>query len=262
MRGIGDLVWPVIVAHRGASSTFPENTLSAFDGAVDARADMIELDVRCTLDNALVVRHDSHLSLAGGGSANVHELTLDDIRRSDAGQGHDERSRIPTFDEVLPLLHGRIALDIEIKNIPGDPGYDGGREQAAGQVVKLLDQYGFDGPVLITSFNPEAIARVRDLAPGLATGFLSPRDADLGSTLRMAREHGHGFVLPQADAVEGGGEDFARACHDAGVLVGTWTVDEPGRIRRLYAMGVDAVATNDPGGAVRVRDEARAARQP
>ncbi len=262
MTGIGELVWPVIVAHRGASSTFPENTFAAFDGAVDAGADMIELDVRCTMDNALVVRHDSHVPLARGGSANVHELTLDDIRRNDSDEGHDERTRTPTFDEVLHLLHGRIALDVEIKNIPGDPGYDGGREQAAEQVVKLLDQLGFEGPVLITSFNPVAVARVRDLEPALATGLLSPKDADLGSALRVAQGHGHRFVLPQADAVEAGGEGFVRECHDAGVLVGTWTVDDPRRIARLYAMGVDAVATNDPAAAVPVRDEVRAGRQP
>jgi glycerophosphoryl diester phosphodiesterase len=262
MTGIGELVWPAIIAHRGASSTYPENTLSAFDGAIDAGADMIELDVRCTMDNTLVVRHDSQVPLAGGGSANVHEMTLDDIRRNDAEQAHGERERIPTFDEVLTLLRGRIALDVEIKNIPGDPGFDGGRELAAEQVVMLLDQFDFVGPVLITSFNPVAIARVRDVAPTLPTGFLSPKDADLGGVLEVAREHGHRFVLPQADAVEAGGEAFTQACHDAGVLVGTWTVDDPVRIARLYAMGVAAVATNDPGSAVPVRDAARAARQP
>jgi glycerophosphoryl diester phosphodiesterase len=262
MTGIGELVWPVIVAHRGASSTYPENTLSAFSGAVDAGADMIELDVRCTLDNALVVRHDSHVPVAGGGSANVHELTLDDLRRNDAEAGHDERARIPTLDEVLPELSGRIGLDIEIKNLPGDPGYDGGREQSVEQVVKLLDDLRFAGPVLITSFNPVSIARARELAPQLDTGFLVPKDADRLSTLRAAVAHGHRFVLPQADSVESGGEAFARDCHDAGVLVGTWTVDEPDRIARLLAMGVDAVATNDPAAALPVRDAARDAAQP
>jgi glycerophosphoryl diester phosphodiesterase len=262
MSGIGELVWPVVIAHRGASSSFPENTLSAFDGAVSARADMIEFDVRCTLDNTLVVRHDSHVPLRAGGSAGVHELTLDDLRRNDTDAGRDERSRIPTLDDVLRELSGRIALDIEIKNIPGDPGYDGGREQALEQVVKLLDDLRFNGPVLITSFNAASIGRARELAPHLATGFLTTNDADLGSTLRMAQEHGHRFVLPQADSVEAGGEDFARECHDAGVLVGTWTVDDPGRIARLFAMGVDAVATNDPGGAVPVRDQAREGRHP
>ena len=62
--------------------------------------------------------------------------------------------------------------------------------------------------------------------------------------------------------MEAGGEEFARDCHEAGVLVGTWTVDDPGRIGRLFAMGVDAVATNDPGSAVTIRDRARAPRQP
>ena len=62
--------------------------------------------------------------------------------------------------------------------------------------------------------------------------------------------------------MEAGGEDFVRACQDAGVLVGTWTVDDPDRIARLFAMGVDAVATNDPAAAIPVRDAARAGRQP
>src|SRR5262249_5312850 len=148
-------------------------------------------------------------------------------------------------DEVLPLLTGRIGLDIEIKNSPGDPCYDDGREQAAEQVVKLLDQFSFAGPVLVTSFSPASIGRVRELAPHLPTGLLTTRDAHLGPALAATTADRHAFILPQADAVEAGGEAFTRECREAGVRVGTWTVDDPDRIARLFAIGVDAVATND-----------------
>jgi glycerophosphoryl diester phosphodiesterase len=260
--GIGELVWPVVVAHRGASASLPDNTLGAFEAAVRAGADIVELDVRCTLDNALVVVHDPYLPLSNGHRANVHELTHDDVRRIDAEAGRPPDRRVPTLSEALGVLSARAGVDIEIKNIPGEPGYDGGRERTAEQVVKLLDDIRFDGPVLISSFNPATLARVRERSPSAVTGFLSTASLDPRSALALAVEHGHAFVLPQAEAVESGGRDFTRACRASGIRVGTWTVDEPDRIARFFAMGVDAVATNDPGAAVSPRDAARAAGQP
>lgn len=252
----------MVVAHRGASAFSPENTIASFDAAAAAGADIVELDVRCTIDNTLVVLHDPDVSMPDGGRANVHELTFSDIRRIDAEAGREPDLRIPTLTETLASLSGRAGVDIEIKNIPGEPGYDGGREGIAEQVVKLLDEVTFDGLLLVSSFNPESIARVRERSPSTVTGFLSTASLDPRSALALAVEHGHAFVLPQVEAVEEGGEDFTRACRAAGTRVGTWTVDDPDRIARLFSIGVDAVATNDPAAAILVRDAARAAGQP
>jgi glycerophosphoryl diester phosphodiesterase len=260
--GIGELLWPVVVAHRGASAESPENTIVAFDSAVRAGADIVELDVRCTLDNHLVVLHDPDVAGTTDGTGSVRELSLDAVQCLDASGGSGPRVGVPTLAEALTVLSGRAGVDIEIKNIPGEPGYDSGREVVAEQVVKLLDQFAFDGPVLITSFNPATLGRVRDLSPAAVTGFLSTEALDPRSALALAVDHGHAFVLPQAEAVEAAGAPFVRECRAAGVRVGTWTVDHLDRMARLFAMGVDAVATNDPAAAVPVRDAARAGRQP
>jgi glycerophosphoryl diester phosphodiesterase len=262
ISGIGELVWPVIVAHRGASSSLPDNTIAAFDAAALAGADIVELDVRCTLDNTLVVLHDPTVSIPDGNRANVHELTFADLRGIDAAAGRGPKLRVPTLAEALAAISGRAGVDIEIKNIPGEPGYDGDRERIAEQVVKLLDEIPFDGALLVSSFHPGSIARVRERSPATVTGFLSPAALDPRSALDLAVGQGHAFVLPPADIVEAAGEEFAAACRAAGVRLGTWTVDDPDRIARLFSMGVDAVATNDPAAAIPVRDAARAAGQP
>jgi glycerophosphoryl diester phosphodiesterase len=260
--GIGELVWPVVVAHRGASKVLPENTIAAFEAAVEFGADVVELDVRLTADDQLAVVHDPYILTADGRHEPVHSLTLERVRRLDEARGREERTRIPTLDEALDALSGRAGVDIEIKNLPGEPAYERGRQRIAERVVKLLDEMPFEDPVLISSFNPEAIGRVRELSSGVATGFLFTAALDPRSALALAVGQGHAFVLPQAEAVEAAGEGFVRECRAAGRRIGAWTVDAPARIARLFSLGVDAVATNDPQAAVPIRDAARAGRQP
>src|SRR5262245_4645742 len=100
-------LWPVIVAHRGASATHPVNTLDAFDAAVSAGADLVEFDVRMTSDGVAVVMHDADVSRRTNGSGFVHELTLAQIRALDASGGLGLGAAIPTLREVLDLLSGR-----------------------------------------------------------------------------------------------------------------------------------------------------------
>ena len=261
-RGIGELLWPVVVAHRGASAVLPENTIAAFEAAVEAEADVVELDVRFTADDELVVVHDPDILAADGRRDAVHTLTLEQVRRFDAARGRQDRTGTPTLPEALAALSGRVGVDIEIKDLPGEPGHEQGRQRLAEHVVKLLDEMPFEGPVLISSFNPEAIGRVRELSPVATTGFLCTASLDPWSALALAVERGHAFVLPEAGAVEAAGEGFVRACRAAGRRVGAWTVDDPARIARLFSLGVDAVATNDPRAAVPIRDAARAGGQP
>ena len=254
--GIGELVWPTIVAHRGASVSHPENTLEAFAAAISAGADAVELDVRSTLDGVLVVLHDSDVSATTDGVGHVHRMTLEEVKALDASGGAG-RAAVPTLREALELLSGRAGVDIEIKNLPGDPGFDEGRELAAAEIVRLLDELSFDGPVLVSSFSWLSIDRVRELNPSIPTGLLTVAAVDPPSALHFVREKGYGFVLPQVDGLMAAGEPFVRECRTAGVRVGTWTVDDLGRIAELFGWGVDAVVTNDPAAAVTVRDEVR-----
>jgi len=249
--------WPAIVAHRGASATHPENTLPSFIAAVDAGADMIELDVRLTADNVPVVMHDLDVSRTTGGSGFVHELSLQEIKRLDASKGRGPRAEVPTLEEVLEALSGRVAVDLEIKNLPGEPTFDSPREAIVVESLKVLGHTGFQGLVLVSSFNWLSIERSRELASDVPTGLITRADVDPWAALVYVRTKAHDLLLPQVSAMLDAGEDFLEAAHADGIRIGTWTVDDADSVDRLFGMGVDAIATNDPVMAVPIRDRHR-----
>jgi glycerophosphoryl diester phosphodiesterase len=254
--------WPVVVAHRGASAAYPENTLEAFEGAVSVGADVVELDVRLTADGIPVILHDLDVGATTNGEGFVHTLTLAEVKRLDAsGDGGGSSTTVPTLREALEMLSGRSGINIEIKNLPGEPSFDSPKEAAAQAVVEALDEVGFDGTVLVSSFNWLSIERVRELRPDIPTGFLSSAAIDPEAASVYARSRGHTHVLPQAPALFAVGEDFVHRAHDRELVVGTWTVDDAEAIERLFSWGVDAVASNDPEMAVQVRDRFRAGRR-
>jgi glycerophosphoryl diester phosphodiesterase len=245
---------PLIVAHRGASTEFPENTTEAFESAVEAGADVIELDVRLSRDGIPVVMHDADVSRSTDGRGFVHQMTLRELKSLDAAPGRAARAEVPTLREVLALASGRVGVDLEIKNIPGDPGFDSPREAILEATLDELRAISFSGEVMISSFNTHTVERSRERAPELPTGILTIAAVEPDAALAYARGAGHGWVLPHVDAVTGAGPGFVREAHAAGVRVGTWVVDREPGLRTLFEWGVDAVATNDPRLAVAVRD--------
>jgi len=257
LGGIDELIWPIVLAHRGASLVQPENTLPAFEAAIAAGADGVELDVRLTSDGVAVVLHDVDVSVTTDGHGLVNELPFAQVRALNVGREGEPPTAVPSLGETLRALSGRACLDVEIKNLPGEPDYEPTRERCADEVVRLLDELAFDGPVVVSSFNPSAIDRVRNLRPDLATGLLTIEPVDPRAALRPVLERGHRVVLPAVAALLDAGGGFVRESHDEGVRVGTWTVDDPQTIARLFEWGVDAVVTNDPGAATSLRDAAR-----
>lgn len=237
--------FPTIVAHRGASSTFPENTLPSFEAALALGASVVELDARLTVDGVAVVMHDPDVSRTTDGTGLVHELTAAEIRGLAAGTS-SVPAHAPTLAEALQALSGRAAVAIEIKNIPGEPAYEPDRESIVRAALDELERTAFDGPVLVLSFNPHSIAAVKALAPEVATGFLTTELVDPREALAHAAERGHDVVLPGSRALIPAGEGFVAEAHAAGLRVGTWTVDDAATVRMLLGWGVDAVASNDP----------------
>jgi glycerophosphoryl diester phosphodiesterase len=128
------------------------------------------------------------------------------------------------------------------------------------RVVEQLEQTRFVGEVVISSFNWLSIERSRYLRPDIPTGFLSTASIDPWASFVYVKAKGHDYVLPQYPVLLEAGEAFVEAAHSEGIRVGTWTVDEPALIERLFVMGVDAVATNRPDVAILVRDRFRASR--
>ena len=236
---------PLVVAHRGASVEHPENTIEAFEAAIDLGADAVEFDVRMTADGHAVVMHDPDVSRTTDGHGFVSELTLEEIRKLG----------VPTLEEALERLAGRAAADIEIKNLPGEPDFTPDREAAVEATLDALDAVGFPGQVIVSSFNPASIAHSRALRPDIPTGLLTEYEVDADEALRRATADGHLWVLPFVSQVLDAGESFANRVHAGGALLGVWIADDPSIARTLFEWGVDAVATNDPRAIVAVRDE-------
>jgi glycerophosphoryl diester phosphodiesterase len=246
----------LVVAHRGASSREPENTIAAFEAAVQAGADVIELDVRATSDGIPVVMHDADVSATTDGSGPVHTLTLAEVKRLDASRGSGARQEVPTLAEALEAIAeaGPVAVDLEVKNVPGEPAFDSPQEAVLHAAVEVIERASFPAALLISSFNWLTIERSREIAPHLPTGFLTVGAVDPHAALVYARQRGHDFVLPQSTALLESGHGFVEEAHGDGVRVGTWTVDDEDELSTLFGWDVDAVASNDPALAVAVRD--------
>jgi glycerophosphoryl diester phosphodiesterase len=220
-------------------------------------ADFVELDVRLTADGELVVLHDFDVARTTNGTGLIHQMTLSQVKALDASGDRRLGLTVPTFEEVLRDLSGRVGIDVEIKNLPGEPAFDSPREAIAEGCVRLIRETGFEGPVIASSFNWLPIERIREIGPGIPTGFITAALIDPWAALVYARARGHELILPQSPAIFEAGRTFIDAAHEAGVRVGTWTVDDPEAVEALFAMGVDAIATNDPAMAVPIRDRLR-----
>jgi glycerophosphoryl diester phosphodiesterase len=215
---------PIVIAHRGASATFPENTVEAFLGAAEHGADWVELDARRTADGVLVVHHDAHLS---DGRAIV-ERPAAELPES-----------VPTLAAALDACAG-MGVNIEIKNNHDDPDFDAD-EYVAERTVTLLAERGGRDEVLISSFNRNTLVRIRGRAPHLATALLVVEPA--ADVVEVVVAAGHSALHPYDLFVDAG---LVTRCHEAGVAVNVWTVDRPDRMAELLAHGVDGLCTNVP----------------
>lgn len=217
-----------VIAHRGASRAFPENTVAAFAAAVRVGADGVELDVRRSADGALVVRHDPTLP-DGRLVANTEVAALPDW--------------LPRLDAALDACHG-ISVNVEIKNLPHEPGWDA-TEAIAVDVARLAADRpaGETGAISVSAFTLATIDAVRAAEPTVPTGWLTLAGYDQPAAVETAADRGHAALHPHHHGVSAA---VVEAAHDAGLAVVTWTVDEPDRLRAVADMGVDAVITNVP----------------
>jgi glycerophosphoryl diester phosphodiesterase len=225
-------VWNI--AHRGASGTFPENTLAAFRAAIEAGAQMCELDVQLSRDRAVVVMHDDTVDRTTDGHGAVADLTLEELKRLDAGarfkDGVPRGERVPTLDEVFEAVAGRCALNVELK----EAGFE--REVAA-----IMRKWHAAGDSMVSSFDWQALETMRTVDPGIRAGVLAENEPDkmIDAAVRMRAYS----VNPRFDMVTA---EFCQRAHQRGLMVLTWTVDVPDLMRYLIDAGVDGIMTNYP----------------
>ncbi len=238
---------PLNIAHRGASRIAPENTLAAFEKALEIGADGIELDVRLCADGVPVVIHDATVDATTNGTGRVDAMKLAQLKRLDTGSSFDPAfagERIPTLAEVLEALGHKLLLNIELK---GRGLTNRGLERA---VVDLIEQHALEEHVLLSSFSPLALRRVQQIAPRIPTGLIHTRPAwpcfAWLPSLRLAS-----LIIPRPNAALHPrhtllDERYVGRARARNVRIHVWTVDQPTEMRRLITLGVDGIITNVP----------------
>lgn len=224
--------------HRGNPDEFPENTLASFRSAIDLGVDVIECDVHLTADGQPVVIHDHLLDRTTSGRGLVRDLTLAEIKQLDAGSWKSPAfrdQRVPTLAQVLELARGRVGVAIEIKNLPLlYPGIER-------VVLETVGAAGMLSDVVVIAFDHRCLRRLRELSPVILTGALeASRPVDI---LGLLADAGADVFCPHWAAIE---PETATELHDAGKLIGVWTVDDPIALAWTQALPANAVYTNKP----------------
>src|SRR5688572_32859960 len=231
-----------VYAHRGAKTVAPENTIPAFAEAIAQGANGIELDVQCSKDGVLMVMHNFTVNETTNGQGRVADLTAAELGKLDAGSHFDSKFSkvgVPTLEDVLAVTAGKIKLNIEIKT--QDPM--GGREVEP--LVELLRAGNLYDQVIVSSFNPVTLIKMRHVDPQVALGLLYwgqhlpafLREIWLSPILRPEAFHPHHTLIDEEYMV------WAKAIPAA---INTWTVNDPDEARRLAALGVNTIITDVP----------------
>jgi glycerophosphoryl diester phosphodiesterase len=233
-----DVTRPLVIAHRGASADAPENTIAAFELALEQGADGIELDVHLSADGHPVVIHDFTLDRTTNGSGPVSAQRVRDLKRLDAGGWRERRflgQRVQTLQEVLERFRDRARFWIELK--AGSRVYPGIEER----VVSTLEIYDVVDRSLLQSFDQDAIALTRSLNREIRVGVLV-EEAPIQA--RLLAPGVANAICPGADLVT---ENLLTRIREAGLECYVWTVNEPVLMDRLVNWQVNGIITDRPG---------------
>lgn len=234
----------IVIAHRGASAYYPENTMAAFKGALQMEAEMIELDVMLSKDGVPVVFHDATLDDHSNGTGKVSDYTVNQLQDLDAGSWFDSTftgQRIPTLEEVLAFASGKIALNIEIKTEAVSDEITGGVEEKS---LELAKKYNMEDHVLFSSFDYRAIAHLKELDPDMPAAILYEKSQSgklLPSEL-LAKYNADAFNCSYRQLNTKRFKDIRE--NDIPVFI--YTVDKPSKMRKLLKMNVSGIFTNKP----------------
>ncbi len=229
-----------VFAHRGAAGYAPENTLEAFQLAVQLGADGVELDVHLTRDGHLLVAHDERVDRVSDGIGRICDMTLKDIKKLNFNIPHPEYegAKAPTLKEVFELLAPTgLHINVELKNsiIP----YKGLEEKC----LNLAAEMGMEDRVLYSSFNHHSMVLLKKLNEQAVCGllydgcFINPWD--YAHALHMDALHPHYAELSMVP-------DECDKAHALGIKVNTWTCNDERSMRLAMQSGADIMITNYP----------------
>lgn len=240
----------VVIAHRGASAYFPENTMAAFQAAHEMGAEMIELDVTLSKDGIPVVIHDKDLKRTTSGSGKVSAKNLRELKQLDAGSWFDAKfsgEQIPTLEEVLEFASGKISLNIEIKPEAVSDSVHGGVEE---KVLELVNKYGMKEHVLFSSFNYRAIEHLKVLDVNISGALLYEKQQSKGQTLTeiVSSFNADAFNCSYKQYSKKWAEEARRA----NIPVFVYTVNKKRHMKKMIERGVTGIFTDKPDVLIRL----------
>ena len=227
------------IAHRGASGRYPENTRLAFIKAIEAGADMIEMDCQLSRDGHVVVFHDEYLRRTTGARGAVCGKTLEELKKLEAGRWRKpafKGERILTLEEALESFAGRVDLCLEIKSYSESlPGIEL-------KILFILSHYDYLDRTILSSFDYQRLGRMRELAPDARLGLI------YGSSVKQdpissARQLEANSVHVQKSVAT---RDFCTQAWDEGLDVYVWTVNELRDMEAFMSMGVQGLISDFP----------------
>lgn len=221
---------PLVISHRGDRKAGPENTLPAFDAALRSGVDGIEMDIRRTQDGILVVFHDEDLKRMVRMPDVVERTSFAALRQIPLA-----RTYIPRLEEVLELVRNRALLNLEIKTSPllfSD---------VEKNMAKLLAKFRLNDTVLVSSFHPQSLVRMRMAAPHIFRGHLF-QDKYPFHRLIFPATAPFSLNAPVTAATK----EFVRETHAAGRRFFAWTANREGDMKRCIESGVDGIITDEP----------------
>ncbi|MCM3781635.1 glycerophosphodiester phosphodiesterase [Neobacillus mesonae] len=230
---------PKIIAHRGAAGEAPENTLASFELGLEQGCDAFELDIHLSKDGEIVVIHDYTIDRTTDGTGAVQDLTLDELRKWDAGSWFDAKytgQRIPTLREVFELAPKDLIINVEIKG-----GLDAGIEQ---KLVSLMREYDRIETVVVSSFHFDSLQRLQDLNSSIKLGLLYHQDFQHHEHLPAAVGVDTYSLHPYFKQLT---TSKLAAALENGLQVYPWTVNEAEDMKRMIELGSSGIITDYPG---------------
>jgi len=241
----------MIYAHRGASIFHPENTLEAFSLAVEQGVDGIELDVHLSKDGEIVVAHDERLERVSNGKGYINDRTLDELKSLNFNNSFfgGRAYRIPLLSEVFSLLKPtNITVNIELKTT--ERLYP----ELPKKLLDLAEKNAMKDRIIYSSFNHYSLKQIKSLDPGAKIGLLY--ESGIVDPWVYAKYLNADAINPHYYIIKVLPEIVER-CHEQGVMVNVWTVDDPQVIKLLLKNGVDGIITNRPDIAVPSRNNSK-----
>lgn len=231
---------PFIIGHAAAGGEAPANTLAGVRQCLDAGAQAMEIDVQLCADGVPVLMHDDTVDRTTNLRGHVRELTLAELAAADAGNGEP----VPTLDQVLRLVAGRLTVMCELKATPGDPAQD---QHLVDSVLRELENHDARAWAAIHSFNPDMVERARRTEPRVSAAIISGpvSGADLDRLLGAVLKRNGQAISVHHSCVDAGLVDRAKRRQ---LTVWTWTPDTEAEWERVIAAGVDGIITNRPHG--------------